>query len=207
MDTYFLYIALIYFPIIFIPDSLSYLPSCLRISASWTSKKLSILSHVQAAFVSSIAVIWLSLPASSSSIEACSASFLLLVLSLFTVPLALFEGWRKIFQLNSIWNIEFFFWEDTRVKVLTSSLWLPLVDEGTGGAKLEEKAMAATPNAVLVARRSVIAFGASPWHPGFRARVLNNFWRSLSLSAAFLLNAQAEWKIKLKRKCCVYWFF
>ena len=56
--------------------------------------------------------------------------------------------------------------------------------------------MAATPNAVLVALRSFMALGApevppTP-SPGFRARVLNNFCLSFSLSAAFLLNAQAE---------------
>ncbi len=71
----------------------------------------------------------------------------------------------------------------------------PEAEEEFCGANEEVIATAAIPKAVLLAL-------FPPWMgglqvPGFLAKAANSFCLSFSLSAAFLLNVQADWKMKL----------
>ena len=72
-----------------------------------------------------------------------------------------------------------------------------LLPDEFAGAKLEVIATAAIPRAVFVAFRLMLS-GVPEMPLGFRAKALRSFCLSRSLSAAFLLSAQAEWKMKLE---------
>ena len=85
-------------------------------------------------------------------------------------------------------------------KAILLSMILPLallLPDELAGAKLEVIATAAIPRAVFVAFRLMLS-GVPEMPLGFRAKALRSFCLSRSLSAAFLLSAQAEWKMKLE---------